>query len=132
MKLLLELPSVPHSVARLDHLVERIANEYHIGEELHGDILISLTEALNNAILHGNHNDGSKHVRIEVEKNASRLIFVVTDEGKGFDCEHLPNPTTPENQPREGGRGVFLMRHLCHSLHYRNGGSSVELAFEVL
>jgi serine/threonine-protein kinase RsbW len=57
------------------------------------------------------------------------IQFVVEDEGKGFDYEHLPDPTSPENIEKVGGRGIFLMKHLSDEVQFTERGKVVHLNF---
>ena len=131
MKVLLELPSLPENIAQLEPFVAQLVCDLHLSEEMHGDILTSLTEAVNNAILHGNQADSRKIVRVAMRKKLNILAFVVTDEGTGFDCTGVADPTTAETIMAVGGRGVFLMRALTHTLRYSQNGSRVELHFKI-
>lgn len=110
---------------------------------------IALTEAVNNAMFHGNFglrkeelgegydnakvqaekkHGGEKKVSITIEEmSATRVSVVVTDEGEGFDHESLPDPTAPENLLKESGRGVFLMRSLGVEVTYLEKGNKVQL-----
>ena len=47
--------------------------------------------------MHGNDCDPSKQVKVSYEVDGDRIVFTVSDEGKGFDYYNLPDPTTPEN-----------------------------------
>ena len=97
------------------------------GEAL-DEIELALSEALANAIIHGNHEDPAKKVDIcascEGEKT---LLLVITDQGQGFDPAALPDPTAAENLPLTLGRGVFLMSRLMGQVEYRLGGRQVVL-----
>ena len=55
----------------------------------------------------------------------------MTDEGAGFDPESIPDPTTPQNVVREGGRGLFLMRELLDDVQFNALGNSVTLILRV-
>lgn len=123
------LISDPKNVARVETFVERIAKKYSIRPNLYGNILISLTEAVTNAITHGNCNDSNKMVAVRLEYQGKHLAFSVSDQGSGFDFENLPDPTTPENLLRIGGRGVFLMRQLADEIRYHDNGRTVEMLF---
>ena len=57
------------------------------------------------------------------------IKFVVKDEGKGFNYEQLPDPTSPENLEKPGGRGIFLMKHLSDEVQFKENGRVVELSF---
>ncbi len=130
-KVMLKLPSNPRNVAVLESFVNRIVEKYRISPDLHCNILVSLTEAVNNAIIHGNCGDESKNVYINLRKQRNTLAIQVTDEGGGFDPRAIPDPTAPENITKCGGRGVFLMQQLSHALRFENNGSTVEMQFKI-
>lgn len=129
--IMLRLPSNPRNIAMVESFVERVVQRYKLTPDLYGNILISLTEAVNNAIIHGNHKDDSKTVEISLQKQKDGLSFRVTDEGRGFDFTSLPDPTSPDRVMEVGGRGVFLMHQLADHLKYDNNGSTVELHFNL-
>jgi serine/threonine-protein kinase RsbW len=56
---------------------------------------------------------------------------VVEDEGKGFDYNTLPDPTSGENLLKPDGRGIFLMKHLCDVLRFEESGKKVEMVFYI-
>lgn len=129
--IMLKLSSNPRNVALVESFVEKVIQRYKVSPDLYGDILISLTEAVNNAIIHGNGNDESKSVQIHCQQRANAISFSVSDEGRGFDPRSLPDPTSPENLLKVGGRGVFLMRELSDELHFSNNGRTVEMSFRI-
>jgi serine/threonine-protein kinase RsbW len=131
-EIMLRLSSDPRSVSRVETFVERIAQKYKIAPDIYGNILISLTEAVNNAIIHGNGNDMSKTVEVKLtEEDLDSIAFQVRDEGRGFDYNNLPDPTSPENLTRIGGRGVFLMHQLSDRVDFQDNGSTVEMRFSL-
>jgi serine/threonine-protein kinase RsbW len=91
--------------------------------------MIAVTEAVNNAIKHGNQNNSSKNVFLTLSLNEGLLKFTIKDEGSGFDFHKLPDPTAPENISKPGGRGIFLMKHLSDEVSFRENGKVVELSF---
>ncbi len=126
---MLRLSSDPQNVSSVESFVEKIAQKYKIAPDVYGNILISLTEAVNNAITHGNGNDESKTVEVKLKETGDALAFQVRDEGRGFDYNNLPDPTAPENLTRVGGRGVFLMHQLSDKIDFQDNGSTVEMRF---
>jgi len=128
---MLTLASNPKNVSRVEPFVGNLIKKYQIDPELYGNILISLTEAVTNAIKHGNSEDESKTVRIRFEKQENDLAIQVTDEGSGFDYQNLPDPTTPENLLKIGGRGVFLMKQLSDKVNFIDDGRTVEIQFNI-
>lgn len=128
---MLKLRSNPNSISEVESIVEQLLDRYKIDRDLYPNILISLTEAVSNAINHGNCRDSSKYVHIESNKEGNELKLRVRDEGSGFDYSHVPDPTIPANIHRLGGRGVFLIRELCHHVKYVDEGRTVEMCFKI-
>lgn len=128
---MLVLYSDPRNVAKVEPFIEEIVDKYHVRPEVYGNILITLTEAVTNAIVHGNHSDERKTVQVKTQKHNGMLAFVITDEGPGFDHSNLPDPTAPENILKIGGRGVFLMRQLSDNVSFHDNGSTVEIHFNI-
>lgn len=91
--------------------------------------MIAVTEAVNNAIKHGNQNNSSKNVSLTLSLADGLIKFEVRDEGVGFDFHKLPDPTAPENIAKPGGRGIFLMKHLSDEVTFKEKGKVVELSF---
>lgn len=128
---MLQLSSNPRNVSQVEAFLENVIQDYKISPDRYGNILISLTEAVNNAIIHGNHKDETKSVKIHCEKRNRGLSFRVSDEGRGFDYRNLPDPTAPENILKIGGRGVFLIHQLSDRVRFFNNGSTVEIHFNI-
>jgi serine/threonine-protein kinase RsbW len=92
------------------------------------EVRLALSEALANAIIHGNREDPSKRVHIwGACAGDEQLILMVTDEGEGFDPAAVPDPTMAENIFCDHGRGIFLMNRLMDSAEHRLGGRQVVL-----
>jgi len=125
----IQLASRPESINQVEKLVDEIREEYKISEDCYGKILISMTEAVTNAISHGNKSDPSKMVDITYHFDHDKINFIVSDQGQGFDYYNLPDPTAPENLEKPCGRGIYLMKHLSDQLIFNNNGSSIELTF---
>lgn len=126
---MLEIASHPSNIACLESYLNKVIEEFQLSQDLYANMLISLTEAVNNAIIHGNRCDDKKYVRIFLDRKPDHLAFRVCDEGSGFDPDRVPDPTAEENICMEGGRGVFLIRQLCDRVKFNNNGSTVEMAF---
>ena len=93
--------------------------------------MIAVTEAVNNAIKHGNAGNSSKNVALSLSMDENIIRFRIEDEGQGFDFHNLPDPTSPENLEKPGGRGIFLMKHLSDEVYFIEGGKVVELGFYI-
>src|SRR4051812_37619805 len=123
----LKINSNTQSLRLVERLIEDVCQVYGVNEDSYGNMLIAVTEAVNNAIHHGNQDDPDKFVRIGFESEDKKLIFSVTDEGKGFDYSNLPDPTDPANLDKISGRGVFLMQNLTDSIKFEQEGKKVLL-----
>ena len=126
----LALPSTPDSIHEVENVVDEIRNELDFKDDVYANVMVALTEAVNNSILHGNQADVKKKVYVEFEiPNSYRLLVRVHDEGTGFDPMSLPDPTSPENIDKIGGRGVFLMTQLSDRISFSEDGKQVEMLF---
>ncbi|MBK8498987.1 MAG: ATP-binding protein [Flavobacteriales bacterium] len=126
----IEFPAKAENISLAEKLIDDACGRHNVHESRYGNILIALTEAVNNAIHHGNGLDPSKTVTLGYEVRPDRIVFVVKDQGAGFDYEHLPDPTDPQNLEKPHGRGVFLMRALADSVSFEDHGSTVSLSFD--
>ena len=125
----LRFDSKPENIAVVEKLIDKISADHGIVAEHYGNVLIAMTEGVNNAIVHGNKLDETKSVSVSCAIDEKTLVFRITDEGPGFDYDNLPDPTAPENIEKPHGRGVFLMRHLADDCAFENEGRVVELTF---
>ena len=92
------------------------------------DIEIALREALENAVIHGNHEDPRKHVYVRCRCEADEEVsIIVKDEGQGFDSNALPDPTAPGAIESTHGRGIYLMKALMDEVHFEAGGAVVHM-----
>ena len=126
----LEFESNPDKIKLVKQWVDKIAIEYQVCDALYPDILISLTEAVNNAIHHGNKGDQQKKIYLVCKVKGDKLKFEVKDEGQGFDPDDIPDPTSLERIEQESGRGVMIMKTLATKVEFKKSGSKVEMTFK--
>jgi len=127
----LTLPSMAINISKVEPFIERVREDLNISDDIYGNMLVAITEAVNNAILHGNSENPDKMVEISAKKTGNNQIcFTIKDEGSGFDYNNLPDPTSPENLEKPTGRGVFLMTHLSDMVVFADNGSTVEVFFK--
>ena len=125
----LKINSTPDNLRLVEKLIDDVCQVYNVNQDAYGNILIAVTEAVNNAIAHGNKNNPNKFVQIGFETGEKELTFKIKDEGPGFDHENLPDPTDPANIDKVNGRGVFLMKNLADKIEFLNNGTEVSLSF---
>ena len=127
----ISLASESKSLLVLEEWINKLCDLYQISVEQYGNVLIAITEAVNNAIIHGNKNVANKKTDIEYNVENQTITFTVFDEGNGFDFNDLPDPTSPENLEKPQGRGIFLMNHLADEVNFIDNGNVVQLKFTI-
>ena len=127
----IELTSQLESLSKIEACVDELCEQFVITEDEYGNILIAITEAVNNAITHGNGLNPDKKVCLNVGGNSNEVCFVIEDEGMGFDHNKVPDPTLPENIEKLSGRGIFLMKALADEVFFENNGSKISLKFSI-
>lgn len=125
----IEIASSLENITEVETLIDSVCDDLNLNEDNYGNILIAVTEAVNNAIVHGNNKAQDKKVLVEVKHINSKVVFSVKDEGNGFDFNNLPDPTAPENIEKPDGRGIFLMKNLSDEVEFVGDGSVVNITF---
>ena len=125
----LTITSNPKEIHRVEAFVEEISDDFNINHTYFGHLLVSLTEAVKNAIQHGNGGDEDKQVHIKFEARESGMQFSVKDEGDGFDFEGRKDPTeTDEALP---GTGLFLIERLSDNIEWTPPGNQIQFSFSI-
>ncbi len=127
----LKFASRYENLAIAEKLINDVSEQFSLPEDYYGNILVAVTEAVNNAIQHGNKSNPDKSIELSFSKGDNKLNFAIKDEGEGFDYENVPDPTDPANIEKINGRGVFLMRHLADHVEFADQGKSVTLEFKL-
>lgn len=125
----IQIPSIIENIRIVESFIDNSKDKFQIEDDIYGNIMVAVTESVNNAIRHGNKFDKDKNVYLTLVVNENHLKFEVEDEGHGFDTESLPDPTAVENLENPGGRGIFLMRNLSDEVKFTNNGKCVQLTF---
>ena len=125
----IQVPSIMENIRMIESFIDNAKEKFQLDDDIYGNIMIAVTEAVNNAIKHGNTSNKSKNVYLSLFLEDSMIRFVIKDEGAGFNYESLPDPTSPENLEKPGGRGIFLMKDLSDEVEFKDNGRIVELSF---
>ncbi|RPD49292.1 MULTISPECIES: ATP-binding protein [Hymenobacter] len=125
----IQIPSLVENIRVVESFIDNSKDTFHIEDDIYGNIMVAVTEAVNNAIRHGNKFDKDKNVFLSLFVDQDRVKFEIEDEGTGFDYTNLIDPTAPENLENPGGRGIFLIRHLADEVEFTKDGRNVQLTF---
>jgi anti-sigma regulatory factor (Ser/Thr protein kinase) len=115
-------------------------------------VTVALQEALVNALVHGNleidsalrENDGDayhqlietrrhqapyrdRRIHVVVRESRTEAVYVVRDEGPGFDPSTLPDPTDPANLEKCSGRGLLLIRTFMDQVIHDGRGREITM-----
>lgn len=113
------------------HQIRDIAKYFGFSDnQLHMNIYLSLSEAIANAVDHGNKGDENKNITIHSSVNNTGITISVVDEGDGFNPTLVSDPTDGSNILRSNGRGIFLMKCYMDSVTYEKNGSKVTMVIQ--
>ncbi|MFG0265062.1 MAG: ATP-binding protein [Rhodopirellula sp. JB055] len=154
IKLELVLPSheqlVPAVIARLE---QELAQLHLFDEMTWTQIAMALDEAILNAMIHGNLEvesalrevDNGEAYQEKIRRNReqppynerrtyvtltatrSQAVFVIRDQGLGYDVSALPDPTDPANLESIGGRGLLLISAFMDEIHHNEVGNELTM-----
>ena len=129
----MECVSHPRELNKLERFLLGVSKAAKLDDGTFYRLHVAASEAVNNAILHGNRSDRRKKVCVRCEISPAAIRVCVRDEGSGFDPSLIPNPIANENLLRESGRGIFLMRNMTDDVrfHISEKGTMVELIIDL-
>lgn len=125
----LDFISNKDSLLHLEYYFWSMVKGVNMSEDQKHKVRICFHEAVTNAATHGNGLDGSKHIFIRRVVEGSKLIFKITDEGKGFDYSKIQNPLLAENLNTPNGRGLLLVNEMACQSAYCNQTKTMKLEF---
>ena len=123
----LTLASNPSHIHKVEVFLKKVDAVARLDEIQMHKVMVSLTEAANNAIVHGNGANPEKRVTVLCRILPGWMLFQVTDEGRGFDPSAVESPLREENLLRESGRGIFLMRTLMDKVEIEPSRKGTEV-----
>ncbi len=132
-KIMITIPSKIEELNRIEEISEEIAEKMGMSDDQEDNLCIAITEAVGNAIVHGNRKNPKKKVQIEFQLKEDTILVSVKDEGDGFKPDSVSNPLDPENIMKDSGRGIFILRTLMNdvSFDFSNTGTTVKFTMRL-
>lgn len=129
----LVLDSKFEEMERLEPFIDELKQWANFDDEDSSRIMLTLSEAVNNAIMHGNKENPDKKVCVvsRFDAESDILTISVEDEGAGFNPDDIPDPLKEENLFNEGGRGVYLIEQYADELQFSKGGTKAVITFKL-
>lgn len=125
----LVFPSQVEYIEKVEALTEKACAHAKFSEDERDSMAIAVTEAVNNAILHGNKKNPDKNVHVTISATVDTVRVVILDEGDGFNPQKIDNPLEPQNLLKESGRGVFIVRSLMDEVSFNFSKGGTEITF---
>lgn len=110
-------------------VIDLLESELQISSDLSAKLMLAISEATTNAIVHGNKENPELTVLVKTTADDKAIYVSVKDEGGGFIPSFVPDPTDEENLLKTGGRGVFLMNEVADDVQFSDNGSKITLTF---
>jgi serine/threonine-protein kinase RsbW len=127
----INIPSKLGELSKIEHISGKIAKKMNLSEDQKDNLSIAVTEAVGNAIVHGNKKDPKKYVSILFQINEDQVKVTVSDEGGGFDPDEISNPLDPENIMKESGRGIFILKALMDEVSFNISSKGTTIQFSL-
>jgi serine/threonine-protein kinase RsbW len=119
---------VPGTRDSIDEMQESILEEMVLrgyGEDDQFAVRISVEEALANAVLHGHRGDTTQPIDVQWTIDDDRVQVTVSDDGRGYDPEVIPDPTAEENLSLPSGRGLAMIRAFSDEVEVEPPGNRI-------
>jgi serine/threonine-protein kinase RsbW len=127
----IKIESSPDEMFRVERFVEEISDEYLLYGNYYGNILLAVSEAVQNAIIHGNRLDRHKFVGIIEESSKEGLWIKVEDEGEGFDHSAYSHLKDLGKEFSSEKNGLILIHKLADEVRFKNNGRLIEMLFRI-
>lgn len=123
---ILIIKSETSELIKVEYFLEDIFKRNNLSKKYFNRLYLCVSEAIINAIKHGNRNDLNKNVIIKISCLTHEMEVLIEDEGEGFNRSTLQNPTTTENIRKESGRGIFIIENLTDKIEFNEKGNCIQ------
>lgn len=131
MKKSVSFSSVRSNIRLVESFILDINDALDLESSILDRIMISITEVVNNGIIHGNQSDPTKQVHLSCACYDDHIDFVIRDEGQGFSPDDIPDPLDEKNLLKEGGRGVLIIRSMMDDVRFHPTQDGMEVHLSI-
>ncbi len=125
----LKLASTFDNLERAVEEAEAFMGGLNEDDDLAYHVVLLTSEAVTNAMEHGNSWEPDKHIIFDLTANAERIEISVYDEGDGFEFSSVGDPLHTDNLLNGRGRGLYFMEHMADEFHLEKKGRLLRLVF---
>jgi len=118
-------------IPRVEAFIEEIAFQYNLNDSYFGNMLIAVTEAVRNAIIHGNNNQYEKEILVNCRSEKAGLVFSVLNQGDGFNFTQYLDPEKLLESDDDNKRGMLLIHTLSDSIKFTDRGRCIDIIFKI-
>jgi serine/threonine-protein kinase RsbW len=116
----------------IEQFVDEISDFYNINNSYYGNILIAITEAFENAVVHGNQGVENRMISIKFQNEPYGFDFIISDEGKGFNYKKIPETNDFfDKKSKKEKKGFFLIKMLTDGIEFNEKGNEIKLIFKI-
>ncbi|CAN5539200.1 hypothetical protein BH23BAC4_BH23BAC4_15660 [soil metagenome] len=123
-----EFGSSAESLPAAITFVEMALADLAAPEEVAERALLAASEAVANAIEHGNRGEEGRRFWVAVQRNDIAWQIRVRDEGQAIANEDLQEAHLPSDPLQTHGRGLYIIRELANSVEVRLGALDMQFS----
>jgi len=123
---ILVINSTQEELQKVEKFLTEIFELHQLPKGCFNNVLLCVSEAVHNSIIHGNKKILHKKIEVHVNCKKQSLEVTVTDEGEGFKLESIPDPTETINIKKESGRGIHIIKSLSQKINCNEKGNSLQ------
>ncbi len=124
IRCLSRIENIDKIILAITRFVQPYRNKLNIA-----DFILVLRELVNNAYLHGNRKNSSKHIDLRLIKKDTCISVRIKDDGAGFDWDK--ELTRDINEEQQGKRGLWILKHYCPDFNFNKQGNCITIRFNL-
>ncbi|MFH1228666.1 MAG: ATP-binding protein [Planctomycetota bacterium] len=128
----------PKYTRKIFDIVGGLLDAFLTNKAAYREFMVALGEAIDNAIMHGNHLNSEKYIDVECEISPEKIVCHIADEGPGFKYDKYMKDELRNFAPEAlmkkvakygtpGSMGIAMMRKCLNEVFYNEQGTRLTL-----